>query len=158
MRYVEALETYEPKPGEISLFLAGGITNCYDWQKIVTDAATELLWDVVLLNPRRANFPMDDPAASDAQIKWEHEHLKKATMILFWFAPETICPITLFEYGKWLVSPKRLFVGCHKNYVRKEDVAIQTSLERPFQRVHTEMYPLIVEVCDFLKEVKYARN
>ena len=31
MRYVEALETYEPKPGEISLFLAGGITNCYDW-------------------------------------------------------------------------------------------------------------------------------
>ena len=151
MKYIEALETYEPKPGEVSLFLAGGITNCSDWQKKVVEALGS--HHVVLLNPRRANFPMNDPEASDAQIKWEHEHLKKATMILFWFAPETLCPITLFEYGKWLVSPKPLFVGCDKDYSRKEDVIIQTALERPFQKVHEGLYPLIVEAHDFLGEV-----
>ena len=76
-------------------------------------------------------------------------------MILFWFAPETICPITLFEYGKWLVSPKRLFVGCHQDYVRKQDVQIQTALERPFQKVHSTPYPLAVEVFDYLKEIEF---
>lgn len=151
MKYIEALEIYEPKPGEVSLFLAGGISNCADWQKTVVESLGPK--HIVLLNPRRANFPMGDPEACAAQITWEHEHLKKATMILFWFAPETICPITLFEYGKWLVSPKRLFVGCHSEYSRKEDVAIQTALERPFQKVHVGMYSLIVEVHDYLKEI-----
>ena len=67
MKYIEALETYEPKPGEVSLFLAGGISNCADWQKYFVDAFKKE--NIVLLNPRRANFPVNDPEAADAQIK-----------------------------------------------------------------------------------------
>lgn len=87
--------------------------------------------DLTILNPRRKHFPMDDPNAAASQIVWEHKHLDIAKSIMFWFSPETLCPITLFEYGKWIVSGKRLFVGCHPDYARLIDVKIQTALVRP---------------------------
>ena len=131
MKYVEAFSehlpsSYTPQPGEVSLFLGGGITGCHDWQATLTRLLRNT--DLVLINPRRAIWPMDDPEASAKQIEWEYEHLQKATMIAFWFAPETLCPITLFEYGKWLVRNKPLFVGCHPDYKRKLDVEVQTKL------------------------------
>lgn len=149
MKYVEAFSMEYPahyrggpmgniSPGETSLFLGGGITGCLDWQAemkhLLRDAE-----DLVLLNPRRKDWPMNDPDASDKQIRWEYEHLQTAKMIMFWFAPETLCPITLFEYGKWLVRNKPLFVGCDPEYKRLLDVQVQTVLERPFQKVFTSL-------------------
>jgi len=125
------------EPGESSLFLGGGITGCLDWQaemcRLLKDA------DIVVINPRRKNWPINDPSATDKQIRWEYEHLQTANMIMFWFAPETLCPITLFEYGKWLVRNKPLFVGCDPQYKRLLDVQVQTALERPFQRIFTRL-------------------
>lgn len=157
--YIEALNEYSPVRGETSLFLAGGITGCNNWQN---DAAERLHYkapNLVLLNPRRENFPIDDPSASEEQIRWEHKHLRLATAILFWFPEETLCPITLFEYGRWLAAtnlfthnhpimmiPKKLFVGCSYNYQRRSDVIIQTSLERPTQVVHNTLYDVLKEV------------
>ena len=89
-------------------------------------------------NPNDPNDP-NDPNATDKQIRWEYEHLQTANMIMFWFAPETLCPITLFEYGKWLVRNKPLFVGCDPQYKRLLDVQVQTALERPFQKVYTSL-------------------
>lgn len=142
MKYVEAFsmeETshYEPKPGEVSLFLGGGITGCYDWQAVMTCLLRNT--DLTIINPRRKHWPMNDPNASEKQIEWEFDHLHKATMIMFWFAPETLCPITLFEYGKWLVRQKPLFLGCDPQYKRIEDVKTQTRLERPWQKVFTDI-------------------
>ena len=37
MKYFEALDEYEPQEGEKSIFLAGGITGCPDWQKEMAD-------------------------------------------------------------------------------------------------------------------------
>ena len=159
MKYVEAFSMtvashYTPQQGEISLFLAGGITGCFDWQKEAVkllDAVQTGFFgpnkeDLVVLNPRREHWPMNDPAASEKQIEWEFEHLQKATMILFWFPPETLCPITLFEYGKWLVKNKPIFVGCDPEYKRLEDVKTQTRLERPYMKVHTSLQAVIDNV------------
>lgn len=153
--YIEALNEYSPVRGETSLFLAGGITGCNDWQNDAVEWLHYKAPNLVLLNPRRENFPIDDPSAAEEQIKWEHRHLRHTTAILFWFPEETLCPITLFEYGKWLgainfnnlqVIRKKLFVGCSYNYQRRSDVIIQTSLERPNQIVHNTLYNVLKEV------------
>jgi hypothetical protein len=122
--YIEA-PTNLVKP---SVFLAGGITGCPDWQQEIR----ELIGDsMVIINPRRADFPMDDPSAAEVQIRWEHEHLRVADKILFWFPAATLCPITLYELGAWTMTNKPIAVGIEPGYVREQDVRIQTRLTRP---------------------------
>jgi nucleoside 2-deoxyribosyltransferase-like protein len=133
MQYIGALTEYEPD-SRPAVFLAGGITGCVEWQKEIVVRLNDL--PVVLLNPRRANFPIDDPTAAPQQIEWEHRHLHKADAITFWFPCETLCPITLYELGAWSVyrderGPRPLFVGVHPEYQRRQDVEIQTRLVRP---------------------------
>ncbi len=133
MRYIEALAVYTPAADERSIFLAGGISGCHNWQQ---DMVTLLSGTpLVVLNPRRENFPIDDPAAATAQIRWEFDHLRLADAIAFWFPCETLCPITLYELGAWAMTSKPLFVGVHPDYQRRVDVEIQLSLARPDVRV-----------------------
>lgn len=127
MEYIEALQPYNG--AESSLFLAGGITGCPDWQQKLVAFLVET--PLVLLNPRRAAFPIGDPDAAGKQIAWEHTHLRKADALAFWFPYETLCPIVLYELGAWSMTQKPLFVGVHPDYQRKQDVYIQTALVRP---------------------------
>jgi hypothetical protein len=64
-----------------SLFLAGGITGCPDWQRQLRDELADTA--LTLLNPRRTQFPIGDPRAAPVQIEWEHRHLRRATAILY---------------------------------------------------------------------------
>ena len=112
-----------------SLFLAGGITDCPDWQTEMVHLLRGT--NLVIYNPRRANFPIHDPSAAQAQIKWEHTHLYLASMILFWFPKETLCPIVLYELGAWSMTNKSIFIGVENGYKRHNDVLIQTRLARP---------------------------
>ena len=138
MKYIEALEEFVGN--ETSLFLAGGITGCPDWQQEVVEALKDE--PITLLNPRRKNFPKDDSTASLEQIKWEYRHLRKASIISFWFPQETLCPIVLYELGAWSMTDKPILVGVHPNYQRKLDVEFQTNLVRPE-----------VKICSYLKEL-----
>lgn len=122
-----------------TIFLAGGISNCPDWQ---TPVANKLLehTNFTIFNPRRNDWNMDDEAEeSKKQIIWEHEHLARSETILFWFPQETLCPITLLEYGKFLVSNRKLVVGTHVDYQRRLDVDIQGGLERPGLHVWSDL-------------------
>lgn len=83
----------------IKLFLAGGITNCPDWQSKMIDELKNV--DITIYNPRRKNFPTDDPNASEEQITWEYAHLKTADIISFWFSRGSLNPIVLYELGMW---------------------------------------------------------
>ena len=67
------------------LFLAGGISNCPDWQAELIEKIKDLP-GLTVYNPRRKNFPMDDPKAAEAQITWEYNKLKGVDGILFWFS------------------------------------------------------------------------
>lgn len=162
MRYVEAYADHEgyfyrKSAKEVAIFLAGGITGCADWQarayELLEYAVRGEKWrdNIVLINPRRKSFDVKDIAMTVRQIEWEHAHLRSADAIFFWFPPETPCPITLFEYGKWLVSKKPLFVGCHPQYPRLQDVYIQTRLERPVLLVHADLTKVIEAALDFVE-------
>lgn len=145
MHYVEAPNIVTIPDGTnnfpSSIFLGGGITNCYDWQKEICGYLKDT--HLILLNPRRQHYP--DNAALE-QITWEYNHMNFAKAIMFWFSKETLCPITLFEYGKWITRSKKLFVGCDPEYARKYDVEVQTSLERPYQKIHTDLKTLADEI------------
>ena len=132
MKYVEAPDEYEPD-GVPSVFLAGGISDCDAWQWRMADMLAPL--DLVVLNPRRRHFPIDDPSAAEGQIRWEFRHLRRATARLFWFPSATLCPITLYELGASSVAPGPLFVGVDPAYARRRDVEIQTKLVRPDVRI-----------------------
>jgi hypothetical protein len=127
MRCVQALTEYDGNG--VSLFLAGGITGCPDWQSELTALLADT--ELTLLDPRRPNFPAHDPLAAPQQIEWEFRHLRKADAVLFWFPCETVCPITLYELGAWSMTAKPLFVGTHPDYQRRLDVQVQTRLARP---------------------------
>lgn len=151
MKYIEAPEIY--KGNEKSLFIAGGITNCLDWQSdLVKMLKNE---NIVLLNPRRENFPIHDSNAAKEQISWEYNHLRKADAISFWFPKETICPIVLYELGAHLMTDKPLFVGMHPDYARKQDVEIQTGLIRPGIEIVYDLESLSEQIKDWVKgEIK----
>jgi len=140
--YVEAPDplpwvVFQTENPPVAVFLAGGITGCPDWQSDLYDLLQTITLhgnanpDLVVLNPRREDFPIYDPNAARTQIKWEFEMLRRADIISFWFCKDQIQPIVLFEYGYWLGQhSKPLVVGIEPGYPRTQDVVIQTELEQ----------------------------
>jgi len=130
----------------IKLFLAGGITNCPLWQ----NELIELIKGADILtvyNPRRLNFPINNPHAAEEQITWEYNHLRDADMISFWFSKGSLNPIVLLELGKWgLSSNKTIFIGIDPDYERTQDVIIQTKLSRPHVRIVYSLLDLAAQI------------
>jgi Nucleoside 2-deoxyribosyltransferase like len=135
-RYVEAPEDY--RGGGPSIFLAGGITDCPDWQ---ADAVRMLAGvPVTILNPRRRHFDTDDPTAAEAQIRWEHTHLDRAAVVLFWFtAGPSPQPIALYELGRLADTGRPIAVGADPGYRRRADVRMQLALSRPGLVVRSDL-------------------
>lgn len=144
MRVITA-PTKAPK----TIFLAGGISRCPDWQSEMIG----LLGDASLLvfNPRRPDFDVRDVDASVDQINWEFHHLAEADAVLFWFPKETDCPITLYELGKWGNLKQYVFIGIHPEYRRKLDVEQQMRIARPDVARHIvyDLKELADEVIDW---------
>lgn len=123
----------------IRLFLAGGITNCENWQadiieRLLIDSENKIhdyLSNVIVYNPRRQYFPIHIKEESHKQITWEYNKLKVADIICFWFSRGSLNPIVLYEYGKFITNnTKKIIVGIDPDYERKMDVEIQTKLEK----------------------------
>jgi hypothetical protein len=135
--YLEApdsFDTYAHFDRNRTVFVAGSITGTSDWQEEVVK--TLLRSGLNVFNPRRENFDTKAKGVEREQITWEHKHLEIAGITLFYFAPETVAPITLLEYGKQLVkcqyAPwRKTYVCIHPEYIRKNDVLIQTELVNP---------------------------
>lgn len=115
-----------------AIFLAGGISNCEDWQAGVAERLAANTGAVVY-NPRRDDFDMNAyEEVSRQQINWEYYALRMAQVNLFWFPPETLCPITLMEYGSAMerLRPGALMCGAHPDYARRFDLVEQTELRQ----------------------------
>jgi hypothetical protein len=133
MRVIEAPnELFDvPRP---AIFLAGGITGCPDWQKTVIDGLSDINFGC-LLNPRRANFPIENPNAAREQITWEFVALHKADVFSMWFCNTTSDqPICFYELGRYVALRQvsnqlnHVLVGVEKGFKRSQDVYIQTEL------------------------------
>jgi len=133
MIYVEAPNYEHDNNKDLpKVFLGGGITNCKDWQSDIVEELRDM--DCIIYNPRRKTFDINDPSQSNIQIVWEHAYLDHADIVVFYFCEETVCPITLFEYGARLMhnhftARQSIYVYCEEKYIRKFDIKIQTDLQ-----------------------------
>ncbi len=149
MRYIEAPKTYTRRKNEKVIFLAGGITNCPDWQQDLVKLLD--IPQLVILNPRRKNFPIGNPSVAIEQITWEFNSFQKADLISFWFSRGSLNPIVLFELGKWLVqNEKKIFIGIDTEYQRRQDVEIQTFLERKDVLLVYSLEALTKQIKDYI--------
>jgi hypothetical protein len=163
-KIIEAPQEYNRVPSNLTIFLAGGITNVPNWQKEVCDVLMEKFADkpLVIFNPRRENFPMSDPTAAQEQIKWEYDMLEKSYIFsMFFSAGESDQPICMFEYGKYLERSqwcpnwdlnKRFVVTAEKDYKRYQDVMIQTLLVNPLIKVNTTLQEHINDIVSKIEQ------
>ena len=135
MKVITAPEIYKPtRTADIKVFLAGGITDCSDWQSKVIEELEKLdslynLDDVVIFNPRRENFDVTDPDATIDQIEWEHKYLNDCDIFSIYFeASKSLQPICMYELGKHSLKDRKV-VTVQKGYLREEDVLIQCKLD-----------------------------
>ena len=163
MRVVTAPEKIECAPSDVKCFLAGGITNCPDWQAEVIRA---LKWfdtrfpgqldGLVVFNPRRDNFPINDPNAAEEQISWEFKWLQQMDLFSMYFtAGESDQPICMYELGRNVCRmmqrfpndyPERILVTCDSKYRRAQDVKIQLKLA--FSENGSGWMPNLIEGAD----------
>jgi len=157
--YIEAPNEYFPESvDELSIFLAGGISGCDNWQADIRKILHQSVPQLVLINPRRQHFDVSDKSVSEKQIGWEHNHLRKASAVLFWFCKETLCPITLYELGAMSLLKNDIFIGCHPEYQRKEDVIVQTRLVLPEVKVVFSVEQLAKQVEAWVVKPKKAKK
>lgn len=141
MRIITAPDPLDIKDNDVVVFLAGGITNCPNWQKEVIDLlqrSVNRYSNLVILNPRRENFPIDDPNAAEEQITWEFNALERCTVFSMYFSDgNSDQPICMYELGRNIVRMQmkypidwqdRLIISTSYGYKRYPDVLIQTEL------------------------------
>ena len=138
-----------------SIFLAGGIKGCPDWQAYAVNRLKHTQF--VVLNPRRPEFSPSEEEGR-AQIRWERFHLEQADEVLFWFPQETVCPISLFELGTWLYTRKVLLVGCHPKYPKRFDVQVQSRLARPEMDLADDLDKLLDTLCQWDEDRRWLKK
>lgn len=136
------------KDFDIRCFLAGGITGCDNWQQKVIKYVKDLdiqhalrpYNDLMLINPRRENFPIGDPNAAEQQITWEFNALSDDALSIFsmyFCASDSDQPICMYELGRYLTIMKQKYpdaymdmvvISVEKGYKRAQDVYYQVKL------------------------------
>lgn len=126
------------------VFLAGSIEmgKAEDWQSQMTQFFNELDWGV--FNPRRDDWDsswkqdFDNPQFFQ-QVSWELNALDVADFILLYLVPETLSPISLYEFGRYSQSGK-IAVVCPEGFWRKGNIEIAC---------HKDNIPLFDTLDDF---------
>lgn len=116
---VTAPESIEVEGFKVYLGGAIDMGKAEDWQSEVIDLLDSSS-DLVLLNPRRAEFTAK---MEDEQIRWELQALEASDAILMWFPKESESPISLLEFGLYLQSGK-LLVGVEESFYRQRNIEL----------------------------------
>lgn len=137
MKIITAIQNYQQKENQILCFLAGGITNCHEWQVEIIENLKNID-NLVIFNPRRKNFPINNPNASLQQIKWQFYWLEQSDIFSMYFDDSVSDqPICFYELGRNIERMKqkfpndwnnRIIISCNSNFKRYNDVIIQTEL------------------------------
>lgn len=114
----------------MTVFLAGSIEMgaAENWQQKVENYFSDNSIPMILLNPRRDDWDSswhqehENPQFYQ-QVNWELNALDSADLIILYFSPETMSPISLLELGLHAKSEK-LVVCCPPGFWRKGNVEI----------------------------------
>ena len=134
-----------------SLFVAGGIGDAVNWQPWTIKRLEDN--SLTIINLRRTLFS-DTPGLAELQTAWDYLHRRRATAKLFWFPPQTLCPIALCELGAASTTNVPLFVGVDPDYKRKLDVVVQLRLARPDVVIINDLDELAQQVLDWAAGLK----
>lgn len=154
MKVITAPEIYVKQPGDVFVFLAGGITKCPDWQsEVIKNLGNSFInkFDrndhLIVFNPRRKDFDITDPDASIKQIEWEFNALENCDIFsMFFCESESVQPICMYELGRNIARiqmrfPKnwddRLVITTEKDYSRRNDVEVQCRLAIGYDLIGT---------------------
>ena len=137
----------------LPVFLAGGITNCKNWQKSVIDWLDVHDTEVSVFNPRRESFDITDKSASFIQVEWEFRRLEKMDIFSMYFCNgNSDQPICMYELGRNVLRmqnrfpsdwQKRIVVTVEDGYRRANDVSIQMALAAPNVTVYHGGNPIL---------------
>lgn len=110
-----------------SVFLGGTIDNGAEssmWQQQIISSLKDV--DVKLYNPRRLDWDSswentENNPQFNQQVSWELSCLEKSDLIVMYFAPNSISPISLLEFGLFY---NKMIVCCPEGFWRKGNVDV----------------------------------
>jgi hypothetical protein len=169
MIVITAPHLYIPKYDDVTVFLAGGITGCRDWQNETIEHLRKFVGrddtQVVVYNPRQEDFDINNPAATIDQITWEYQYLNQVDIFSMYFVGgDRIQPICMYELGRYMKPHgDQQVISVEMDYIRKNDVIIQVALAtRGITTVNAPATPYyhakhIFESIEKVKERKMGR-
>lgn len=114
--------------GYTTIFLAGSIEmgKAENWQKRVVDTLTDKPY--IFFNPRRNDWDSTweqkiTNSQFKEQVQWELEALEVADVVIMYFDPNTMSPVSLLELGLH-AKEKKLIVYCPEGFWRKGNVDV----------------------------------
>ncbi|KAF1851852.1 uncharacterized protein K460DRAFT_270263 [Cucurbitaria berberidis CBS 394.84] len=120
-----------PEVDRPSVILYGAIQSnpTQDWQTSLAASLSDL--PIAILNPRRDDWDsswVEDIAFPKfkEQVEWEMDYAQVADVIVFYFAPGTLTPITLLELGMYAGTGKAI-VCCPEGFYKRGNVQIVCS-------------------------------
>jgi len=138
----------------LGIFLAGSIEmgKATNWQEDVVSMLSDLPID--FYNPRRKDWDsswkqeISNPHFYE-QVTWELDHIESSNVVIFYFQPDTISPITLMELGLVAAQNGNVFVCCPEGYFRKGNVDIVC------QRYDIPQFSTLDELCQTIRDNHY---
>lgn len=121
------------------IFLAGSIDlgKAVEWQPELEKSLAP--FDVAIFNPRRLDFDANAVYSEDSpymveQIEWELKRIKQSDIVLFYFDPKGLAPITLYEHGLVSESVENGFVTgivyCPEGYWKRANVIVNSRFHK----------------------------
>lgn len=134
MKVITAPEYYALKSDDVAVFLAGGITNCEDWQSEVISYLASLpakdTEHLVIFNPRRTKWPKNgDTDEIRRQIHWEADYISKSNIFSMYFTntKDSDQPICFYELGRYTQNSRNI-ISYQEGFKRALDVDIQMEI------------------------------
>ena len=172
----------EGKKDKILIFLAGGITNCSNWQKTLLENFSltlkekEYISNILFINPRReSSISFKNEEEIIKQIKWEFKYLNQCDLFTMFFDDTKLSdqPICFYELGKYLNQFQNIYknnyeehiiISYKKGFRRTLDLKIQVDLAtnskiKPIEIQEIDEYSLILnkKIENLFNETKKQR-
>lgn len=150
--------------GKPCIFLAGSIEmgKAQEWQDKLYNSI--MTFNVNVYNPRRENWDpswkqdISNPQFKE-QVTWELDHIDLADIIVIYFDPYTMSPITLMELGMVLeqanfdtVNGSNILVCCPEGFWRKGNVQIMCErYDVPLLETFEELTSTLVKLLERMR-------